>query len=108
MEGRSISGEEKGLGRKGVEERWRIEDGAIFRISDHEFEQTLIGSGMSYSSRGTAIFKATRPVSALAIFTIPSVPAEYSCSPSVLNAKSRQLPLCRFVRQEVSMALFPF
>ena len=116
MEGRVVGSEEEGLRGEGVKEGRGVNDGTAFRRSGgvglvgylFNCGVKVGGIGMSYPFRGTAIFAATRPVSALAIFTMLSVPAENNCSPSVLKAKLLQLPLCRFVRQGISMALVPF
>jgi hypothetical protein len=61
----------------------------------------------AYSFSGIAIFDSTIPVSALAAFTMPSLPALKSISPSVLYARVLQLPLCRFVIHEVSIVEHP-
>lgn len=58
----------------------------------------------TYSIKGIRTLYPTLPVSVTATFTIPSVPAEIKLSPSTPKTKLRQLPLCRFVRHEVSMA----
>lgn len=56
---------------------------------------------------GMLTLLSTCPVSVAAIFTMPSVPAEKIFSPSELNVRARQLPLCRRVRHSVSMVPQP-
>lgn len=56
----------------------------------------------AYPTRGIRTFPPTRPVKLQAALMMPSVPAENSVAPSVLNARARQLPLCRRVRHRVS------
>lgn len=70
----------------------------------------LVNSSQTYPSfnSGIAILLSTTPVSLFAILTSPSVPAEYSFSPSTPNPKHRQLPLCLLVCQTVSMCPNPF
>lgn len=50
-------------------------------------------AGNTHLCNGTVIFDTTCPVSVIAAFTSPSVPAENKCVPSALNATVRQLPL---------------
>ncbi|KAI7197876.1 glycoside hydrolase [Hortaea werneckii] len=67
----------------------------------------LFGLDVSALPPGIASLPVTLPVSLSAALTMPSVPAEYSCRPSMLYDRQRQLPLCLLVLHAVSTTPSP-
>jgi hypothetical protein len=106
VQGGGVGCEDEGLRGEGVDERRGV-DATVGTTNVSSRPCMGRGTVWAYASRGTAILAVTWPVVESATFTIPSVPAEYSCEPSTLKPSVLQLPLCRRVFHTVSMCPNP-
>lgn len=100
-----IGREDEMLGRGDGEQGWRV---WLATFADELVgSRSVIWSSLvrMYLCNGTAILLTTVPVSVSAHLSMPSVPAEIRCCPSLgPKTRARQLPLCRRVFQMVLMS----